>query len=129
MPNPKPEVTFKYVFAPDYTPVYVNGAHGGVSPRGEIVVNFYLEQLPLPMSITHAINPNGTIGVETAGEPADIKTTMVRHIDTGIILTSENARIFHAWLGERIREAEAIERSRASVPPVMTPATGDGITH
>ena len=129
MSQSKPEVTFKYVVAPGYNPVYINGAHGGVSPRGEIMVNFYIERLPLPDSITHEINPNGTIGNETASEPADMKTTLVRHIDTGIVLTAENARMFHAWLGERIREAEALERTRSATPPLASPATGDGMTH
>lgn len=129
MSNPKPEVTFKYVFTADYNPVYVNGAHGGVSPRGEIMVNFYLERLPLPDSITHEINPNGTIGNETGGKPADLKTTLVRHIDTGIVLTAENARMFHAWLGERIREAEAIERARSTAPQPAPGVKGEGMTH
>jgi len=129
MSHPKAEVTFKYVVAPDYNPVYINGAHGGVSPRGEIMVNFYLERLPLPDSITHEITPSGTIGKETASQPADLKATLVRHIESGIVLTAENARIFHAWLGERIREAEAIERARSASPPPAPPTMGDGMTH
>ncbi|GFE58870.1 hypothetical protein [Geobacter sp. AOG1] len=129
MSHPNPEVTFKYVVAPDYNPVYINGAHGGVSPRGEIMVNFYIERLPLPDSITHEINLNGTIGNETASNPPDLKTTLVRHVDTGIVLTVENARIFHAWLGERIREAEAIERAKPASPSPTPPAMGDGMTH
>ena len=39
----KPEFRFKYIFSHDNNPVYVNGAHGGVNPRGELVVNFYLQ--------------------------------------------------------------------------------------
>ncbi len=66
----KPEIKFKYVFSYNYNPVYVNGAHGGISPRGELVVNFYLERPPLPNSIAHEINQNGTIGNETAFETA-----------------------------------------------------------
>ena len=47
----KPEIVFKYIFNYAYNPVYVNGAHGGLSPRGELVMNFYLERPPLPEEI------------------------------------------------------------------------------
>jgi hypothetical protein len=110
----KPELIFKYVFADDYNPVYVNGAHGGLSPRGELVINFYLERPALPHSITHALTPNGTIGVEVGEEPEDLKSSMVRFVSSGVILNGENARNVHAWLGERIREMEALEQARAS---------------
>jgi hypothetical protein len=37
---------------------------------------------------------------------------MVRSIDAGIILTPENARNFHAWLGEQLREIESLQKAR-----------------
>ena len=67
MSNKKPEMTFKYIFTYDYSPVYVNGAHGGISPRGELVMNFYLERQPLPNAISHEITPAGAIGHPAAG--------------------------------------------------------------
>lgn len=38
------KINFKYKFSDAYNPVYVNGAYGGVNPRGEIVINFYFER-------------------------------------------------------------------------------------
>jgi hypothetical protein len=111
----KPEINFKYIFNYGYNPVYVNGAHGGISPRGELVVNFYLERPPLPNTISHEINPNGTIGNPTSEEPEDLKNSLVRFIDTGIILNYESTRNIHFWLGERLKEMEAIERAKASM--------------
>ena len=110
----KPEITFKYVFSYNYNPVYVNGAHGGISPRGELVVNFYLERPPLPNSITHEINQNGTIGNETAQEPEDYKNSLVRYISDGVILNYDSARNIHFWLGERLKEMEALEQAKAA---------------
>jgi hypothetical protein len=113
--NKKPEITFKYIFNYGYNPVYVNGAHGGLSPRGELVVNFYLERPPLPEAIAHEINPNGTIGNQVAEEPADLKNSMVRYIDSGVVLNYESARNVHFWLGERLKEMEAVERAKAAM--------------
>ncbi len=108
------ELTFKYVFPQDYNPAYVNGAHGGLSPRGELVINFYLERPPLPHAITHALTPNGTIGRELEEVPEDLKASLVRFVTGGVVLNLENARNIHAWLGDRVREMEAMEKNRAS---------------
>src|SRR5512138_1139263 len=106
--NKKPEVIFKYIFNYAYNPVYVNGAHGGISPRGELVMNFYLERPPLPTEISHEINPNATIGEVVAETPANLNNSMVRFIDSGVILNYESARNIHFWIGERLKELEAI---------------------
>ena len=123
MAQNKPELKFKYIFDYGYNPVYANGAHGGVSPRGELVMNFYLERMALPESITHEINPNGTIGSETAAEPDDLAHSMVRFIEAGVVMNYQNARELQLWLGERVKEMEALERAKTAIP------AGKDVTH
>ena len=120
-----PEFKFKYIFTYDYNPVYVNGAHGGVTPRGELVVNFYQERQPLPNAITHELNPNGTIGKEVAVEPGDLNKSLVRFVSNGVVLTHQTARELHYWLGDKIKEMEAMELARA----MQQPAEGKGFSH
>jgi hypothetical protein len=114
MSSKKPELTFKYVFNYGYNPSYVNGAQGGFSPRGEMVINFYLERQPLPESITHEITPEGAIGRETEVEPKDLASSMVRFIDTGVVMSYENAKVFHAWMGDKLREIEEMQKARTA---------------
>jgi len=125
MSNKNPEFKFKYIFTYDYNPVYVNGAHGGVTPRGELVVNFYQERQPLPNAITHELNPNGTIGKEVAVEPGDLNKSLVRFVSNGVVLTHQTARELHYWLGEKIKEMEAMELARS----MQQPAEGKGFSH
>lgn len=125
MSDKNPEFKFKYIFTYDYNPVYVNGAHGGVTPRGELVVNFYQERQPLPNAITHELNPNGTIGKEVAVEPGDLNKSLVRFVSNGVVLTHQTARELHYWLGEKIKEMEAMELARA----MQQPAEGKGFSH
>ncbi len=113
MSQRKPEIKFKYVFNYGYNPTYVNGAQGGFSPRGELVVNFYLERQPLPESICHEITPEGAIGRESAVEPKDLNQSMVRYIDTGVVMSYENAKVFHAWMGDKLREIEEMSKARS----------------
>ena len=122
MSQKKPEITFKYVFNYAYNPTYVNGAQGGFSPRGEMVINFYLERQPLPEAISHEITPEGSIGKETGSEPNDLAQSMVRFIDTGVVMSYENARVFHAWMGEKLREVEELSKARNAFE--NTPAAG-----
>lgn len=122
----KPELTFKYIFNYAYNPVYVNGAHGGVSPRGELVMNFYLERPPLPEEIKHEINANGTIGEVTTEEPRDLSSSMVRYVDNGVILNYESARNLYFWMGERLKEMESIEKAKAAM---NFPDKGSDLTH
>jgi len=112
MSNKKAELTFKYVFNYGYNPSYVNGAQGGFSPRGEMVINFYLERQPLPDAISHEITPEGAIGHETSVEPKNLANSMVRFIDTGVVMSYENAKVFHAWMGDKLREVEEMHKAR-----------------
>ena len=121
MSHKKPEIKFKYIFNYGFNPSYVNGAQGGFSPRGEMVINFYLERQPLPETVSHEITPEGAIGRETGAEPSDLGQSMVRFIDTGVVMSYENARVFHAWLGEKLREVEELNKAHtdfANAPPV-----------
>ena len=128
MSHKNPEFKFKYIFSNDYNPVYVNGAHGGVTPRGELVVNFYQERLPLPDAITHELNPNGTIGKEVAVEPGDLNKSLVRFLSNGVVLTYQTARDLHHWLGEKIKEMETMEKARVAHQPGQPPE-GKGFSH
>lgn len=115
MSDKKNELKFKYIFDDSYNPVYVNGAHGGVTPRGELVVNFYLERQPLPKSISHEIAANGSIGRESAVEPTDLPRSFVRFISSGVVLSHQTAKEIHFWLGEKLKEMEAIENAKAAL--------------
>jgi hypothetical protein len=120
MSNKKAELTFKYVFNYGYNPSYVNGAQGGFSPRGEMVINFYLERQPLPEAISHEITPEGVIGREVAVEPSDLASSMVRFIDTGVVMSYENAKVFHAWMGDKLREVEEMHKARTAFEESQT---------
>ena len=124
----KPQVKFKYIFTYDYNPVYINGAHGGITPRGELVVNFYQERPPLPNSISHEINPNGTIGSEVSVAPEDLNQTLVRFITNGVVVNYQTARDLHFWLGEKVKEMETIEKAKAAMQSGDYVA-GKGLSH
>ncbi|MEN1969857.1 hypothetical protein WMZ97_17485 [Lentibacillus sp. N15] len=97
-------VNFKYKFSEDYNPLYVNGAYGGVSPRGEIIVNFYFERNPVPYEEKVQINETDEIVTET--KPEDHLANVIRYVPTGVVMNLESAKSLHEWLGEHIEILE-----------------------
>ena len=105
-------VKCKYIFEANYNPKYVNGAYGGISSRGEIIVNFYLERMALPHSQTFTITDGlVTSEVSEAAEPNDHAKSVVRVVENGVILDYMNAKEIHRWLGEHLEKLENLNKS------------------
>ena len=104
------DIRFKYIFPKDYNPIYINGAYGGIGPRGELTVNFYLERSPVPKEEVRNLLKNGSIGEQVNVEPPDLQETIIRYIDTGIVMNYETAKIVHEWLGKHIQLMETIKK-------------------
>jgi len=52
------KIKFNYIKEDLYTPKYVNGALGGVSSKGELIINFFTEMQPVPSSQTQTVIGN-----------------------------------------------------------------------
>jgi hypothetical protein len=50
------KVNIIYKFPKDYNPIYVNGAYGGATPKKEIIINFFLERMPIPKEENIEVN-------------------------------------------------------------------------
>ncbi len=105
----KPEkIKFKYIFQEDYNPKYVNGAFGGISPQGEIVVNFYMERVAIPRSQTYQFSEDKVLEeISEEREPGDHERSVVRVIENGVILDLAHAEDIHRWLGEHIKNLKS----------------------
>lgn len=110
--NPKDvkEIKFKYHFSNDYNPLYVNGAFGGISSKGEIIINFFLERVALPKEVINKINADGSLGKEIKFNPEDYKQSILRHIQTGIVVNLNDAKAIHEWLGNKIDLLEKMKK-------------------
>jgi len=104
------EVKFKYIFPDDYNPRYVSGAHGGINPQGEIIVNFYFERIPVPYSQTHKFDiKTGVVGELIDVTPSKDDLLLIRYIESGIIMNVSVAKKINAFLEEKIEVFEALE--------------------
>ncbi len=100
------ELTFTFIFPDEYNPVYANGVHGEVTPRGEFLLHFVQERRPLPNSVTHEITENGKLGKEVKRKPDGHANLIVKYVTTGVTLNYGDAKSIHSWLGNMIRNFE-----------------------
>lgn len=103
-------IKYKYIFKDDYNTKYANGAYGGVTPRGEISVNFYCERQALPKEHIHSIDENGNLGEISKVDPPDNSSTFVRVVDQGIIINLQTAKDIVKWLQTKIDIIESINK-------------------
>ena len=96
------QIKVKYKYEDDYNPQYVNGAQGGINVQGEIVVNFYFERVPMPNSVTHEVSKEGLLGPAIATEPEDLTRSVLRYVQSGVVMNLEVATQIHRWLGDQI---------------------------
>lgn len=98
----------KYIYTENYNPVYVNGAYGGVNPRGEIIINFFFERYALPESQSFILNNSlQEKEIPDEREPKYHSDNIIRSVQNGIILNYNDAKEIHRWLGEHIKQMES----------------------
>jgi len=107
----KRTITYKYERHPDYRIVYANGAVGGVTPRGEILFDLFIEFVGIPDETVHSITPDG-LGPEIERKPESPPFT--RQSQMGVVMTPGQAKSLGYWL---INQVENIERKREDRDP------------
>lgn len=95
------KIRFEYTKTGSYRSYHVDGAYGGVTPRGKISVDFYTEKFPTPTTTEHILAEDGTIGAETGRESTPAIT---RQIEAGIVLDMDAAVSLRNWLNGKIEE-------------------------
>ncbi len=105
MENSK-KIVFKYKFSEEYNPVYINGAFGGLSPNGEIILNFYLERKPVPYADNSILDLKGNTLKSESFEPEDFDDIIIRFISNGIVMNLETAKSICVFIQDKIKEAE-----------------------
>jgi len=97
----------KYIKSNSFQSYTASGLVGGVTPAGKVRLNFY-EDLPvLPDSTELEINlNNGQILGEA--QNVDKEFSSVREFNCGISLDIAVAKSIHVWLGQTIKQFEAM---------------------
>lgn len=95
------DIVFHYLKTSSYRTYHVDGIFGGLTPRGSLYVELFVERKPTPTMVKHKISGSGEIGEEILREG---KRGFIREIESGLIMDINMAKTFHKWLGSKIDE-------------------------
>lgn len=103
------QVQFHYVKSNFFRVVYAEGAWGGLSPAGRIVINFYNERAPIPLLQTVAVNPDGSLGAIVTAEG---KSGILREVEVAVTMDVDHARELHKWLADKIGQYDQLVKAK-----------------
>jgi len=103
------KVKFVFKKSEGYQIHYVNGAFGGITPRGDILYHLFFEHRDLPMEEEMTIEEDKTLKPQEK-DLDDIEIT--RDLKVGIIMTPKQAENLANWLLSRVDEINRELESR-----------------
>ncbi len=97
-------ITFEYVRSPGYRIVAANGAAGGLTPQGDLLISFFVESAAFPEESTHQVGPDGKLGAEE-GQAQSETPRVERHLQVGVLLSRPQAAALADWIQARLEAA------------------------
>ena len=104
------EMKFKYILPKEYTPNYANGAYGGINPKGEIVINFFVELSAVPQTQIYEIDKKGLLGKKLKTEPENNHDVILRQVNSGVIMNIDTAKKIRDWFDNQIKNFEKLNK-------------------
>lgn len=87
----------------NFRELHVDGAYGGITPKGHLNINFYAERLAIPKSSEFHLQGSNLVKIL---DSEDSKNGIIRTFETGIYMTIETAKEIHKWLGDQLAAFE-----------------------
>ena len=84
--------------------MHADGAWSAVTPHAEVQVSFYNDLRRMPISVTHAVQHDDTIGPGKAQEQSDL----VREVDVTVVMNIAVAKATVELINQMITQAEKI---------------------
>lgn len=94
------EVAFDYIKTPDYREIHVDGAWGGLTPRGYIQMAIYNERLPIPQQTVFELK-DAQLGNEIK-EKRRGRQAIIRNVEVDLIMDLQTAESMRDWLNQHI---------------------------
>lgn len=106
-------ISFHYDKSAEFRSYHVDGAYGGLSPRGFINMAVYAERHPIPQRVDLAVKGSTKDGVELGEEVyREGKEGVFRELQCNLIMDVGAAKAVHKWLGDKLVEFEALVERR-----------------
>lgn len=95
------DIDFHYLKTNSYRTYHVDGIFGGLTSRGNLYAELFLERNATPKMVKHKVKETGELGDEILREG---KKGFIRQIECGLMMDINTAKTFHTWLGDKIND-------------------------
>lgn len=104
-------VKFFYIKNQAFRVIHVDGAIGGVTPRGHLHLAMYSERPAIPQATAHSLSDDGTLS-----EPQEIegKAGIIRELDIDMIMSKQVAIELRDWLTKHLELIDSLEKQKGS---------------
>lgn len=99
------EINFDYIKSNHFRVIHVDGAHGGIGPKGNMIqMALFSERTAIPQKETYAID-KGKLGnlKDSTGRDA-----IIREVETEVLMDLNTAKALIHWLGDKIEKIEKL---------------------
>jgi hypothetical protein len=100
-------IRFHYIKSRSFRVIHVDGAIGGLTPRGYIHAALYSERRTIPQITEQEVLPDGQLGKP---KPVSSKEHVTRDMEADLILDARTARELGSWLMARADELERVKK-------------------
>ena len=114
MPNGKnqpDEISIEWEYDKDYRLVPANGMWGGITPRGDLRIDFFVEVAPVPGSGETAFLKDESGLIYKEGRRTPKKETLVRKIQVGVMIPPQQILSFAEWFKDKAQKARVVQES------------------
>jgi hypothetical protein len=101
----KETMEFRFLKGNSFHAVHVDGAWGGVTPRGDIHMVVYSERPAIPDKVIHEIIAGHFLGGQVGEEGAG---GLVREAEVDLIMSLQTAKGMAVWLQDKITKLESV---------------------
>ncbi len=103
------ELVFHYIKSPDYRNIYVDGAHGGISPKGMFCINLFNERHAIPTLEVYDVEADKTTKLKNS----ESKGGYIRNVEATLILDYNTMKSLKSWISEKLDNYDKlIEKSK-----------------
>jgi len=95
----KTTVKFVHKFTDDYRIIPANGAWGGVSPRGDLLMHFFVEHTKVPREEIQVVKEDGSLD---SSRKKTKEVEIIRTMQIGVNMNIEQVTHLANWILENV---------------------------
>lgn len=100
------EIAFDYIKSNHFRVIKASGAVGGISPRGDFVINLFSERPPIPLHVVYRIE-NDKMGKEIEAERLS-RESIIREVEVCAMMDLASAKSLANWINKTLQDFQSL---------------------